>query len=379
MIPFNKPYIPSATIRYCNQVFEQNVSLFKGYFANKCLQYLQNNFQFTHCFLTASCTDALYFSALLLDIKKGDEVIVPSFCFVSVANVFANLGATIVLIDSSPSNPNLDIHSLESLITSKTKAIVFITYAGHAENIDQVQKIAKQKGIYLIEDAAHGFGAEYSQKMVGSFGDIATFSFHETKNITCGQGGLMVINNSSLLTKAETIANHGSNRLDMERGVITNYSWVSKGAEFNLSEISCAVLFSQFEKEKLITQKRIQLWNEYYKGLKSLELQHFFVLPAIQKNNHNGHIFYLRILDVSKRDALIQFLQSKGIHAYTHYEPLHLSAYFVKHYHKVSLPNAELLSKQIIRLPLYYELQKKQVTFIIQQIHQYFMNISYQN
>ncbi|MFK7937370.1 MAG: dTDP-4-amino-4,6-dideoxygalactose transaminase [Saprospiraceae bacterium] len=373
-IPFNKPFLTGKEAHYLYQAVYSGKLSGNGQFTQKCQQLLEQSYQFKKCLLTTSCTDALEMCAILANIQQGDEVIMPSYTFVSTANAFVSRGAKIVFADSGPRHPNLDPLQLPALITARTKAIVVVHYAGVACNMDPILKIAKAKGIIVIEDAAQAIDSFYKGKPLGSIGSLGTFSFHETKNIIAGEGGALTINEYQFLKRAEIIWEKGTNRAAFFRGEIDKYGWVDVGSSFLPSEVVAGFLFAQLENLHQIQERRILLWNTYYEALRSLSAERYFSLPEIPTYaSNNAHIFYLICNSLEERTALIKYLKSQGILAVFHYLSLHSSPYYHDKHDGRELPNSDRFSDCLLRLPMFYELEIEQVLEITQHIKSFYL------
>ena len=319
--------------------------------------------------LTSSCTDALEMCAILIDTKEGDEIIIPSFTFVSTANAFVLRGASIVFADSEIKTPNIDVSEIEKLISPKTKAIVCVHYAGIACDMDALMLLCKKHNLFLIEDAAQAIDSYYKGKPLGSFGHLAAFSFHETKNIISGEGGMLVINDPKFIERAEIIREKGTNRSKFFRGEIDKYGWVDIGSSFLPSDIIAAFLFAQIENLETIQQKRISIWNTYYELLKPMQEKGLVSLPSLPEHaTNNGHMFYLVCNSADERNALIQALKIQNIHAVFHYLSLHKSAYYISKHDGRELPNSDHFTECLLRLPFYYDLNNDQITRICKVI-----------
>jgi dTDP-4-amino-4,6-dideoxy-D-glucose transaminase len=377
MIPFNKPYLTGKEMQYIEEAVKSGKISGNGLFTKKCQEFFEKEFGFKKTLLTTSCTDGLEMAAILADIKEGDEVIVPSFTFVSTALAFVRQGADIVFADSYSDNPNIDADQIEALITEKTKAIVVVHYAGVACDMDKIMSIANKHGIIVIEDAAQAIDSYYiskdgTRKALGSIGHLSAFSFHETKNIISGEGGMLCINDDHFIQRAEIIWEKGTNRSQFFRGEVDKYSWVDTGSSFLPSEIISAFLWAQIENMKDIQDKRIKIWNCYYEGLSSFEpvsikKPKLPLIPAYATNN--AHMFYLVCDNVDDRTKFIQHLKDKGILSVFHYLSLHKSSYYEKYStRKSELPNSDMFSDCLVRLPLFYELTDEQVEYIINTI-----------
>ena len=377
MIPFNKPYLTGKEMQYIEDAVKSGKISGNGLFTKKCQEFFEKEFGFKKTLLTTSCTDGLEMAAILADIKEGDEVIVPSFTFVSTALAFVRQGADIVIADSYSDNPNIDAGQLEALITEKTKAIVVVHYAGVACDMDKIMSIANKHGIIVIEDAAQAIDSYYiskdgTKKALGSIGHLSAFSFHETKNIISGEGGMLCINDDRFIQRAEIIWEKGTNRSQFFRGEVDKYSWVDTGSSFLPSEIISAFLWAQIENMRDIQDKRIKIWNRYYEGLSSFEPVSIKKpkLPLVPEYaTNNAHMFYLVCDNVDDRTRFIQHLKNKGILSVFHYLSLHKSSYYEKYStRKSELPNSDMFSDCLVRLPLFYELTDEQVEYIIHTI-----------
>lgn len=349
-----------------------------GMFSKKSSEFLEQKYGFKKCLLTTSCTDALEMAAILIDIKEGDEVIMPSYTFVSTANAFVLHGAKLVFCDSRIDHPGMDESKIEALITKKTKAIVPVHYAGVACDMDMIMSIANKYGLYVIEDAAHAIDSFYNdkegtQKPLGSIGHLAAFSFHETKNIISGEGGMLVINDEKFIKRAEIIREKGTNRSAFFRGEIDKYGWVDIGSSFLPSDIIAAFLLAQLENIDNIQSKRKEIWNQYYDGLISLEKDGLLKLPSIPDfATNNAHMFYLCCDSLEQRNMLIQTLKEKGIFSVFHYLSLHSSEFYKDKHGDRQLEYADFYTDRILRLPLYYELTSDQIHLIISTIRSIF-------
>ena len=377
MIPFNKPYLTGKEMQYIEDAVKSGKISGNGLFTKKCQEFFEKEFGFKKTLLTTSCTDGLEMTAILADIKEGDEVIVPSFTFISTALAFVRQGADIVFADSYSNNPNIDADQIEALITEKTKAIVVVHYAGVACDMDKIMSIANKHGIIVIEDAAQAIDSYYiskdgTKKALGSIGHLSAFSFHETKNIISGEGGMLCINDDRFIERAEIIWEKGTNRSQFFRGEVDKYSWVDTGSSFLPSEIISAFLWAQIENMRDIQDKRIKIWNRYYEGLSSFEPVSIKKpkLPLVPEYaTNNAHMFYLVCDNVDDRTRFIQHLKDKGILSVFHYLSLHKSSYYEKYStRKSELPNSDMFSDCLVRLPLFYELTDEQVEYIINTI-----------
>lgn len=363
MIPFNKPFIIGNEIEYIKEAVTGGKISGDGMYTKKCHELLEKKYGFPKCLLTTSCTDALEMAAILCDIQQGDEVIAPSYTFVSTVNAFVLRGANIVFADCEENNPNIDVSKIENLITPKTKAIIVVHYAGISCDMDVVFDIAKKHNLFLIEDAAQAIDSFYKGKPLGTFGHFAAFSFHETKNIISGEGGMLVINDLSYVERAEIIREKGTNRSKFFRGEVDKYGWVDIGSSFLPSEIIAAFLYAQLEHLDEIQKKRKEIWNAYYHNLKVLEEENKLSLPAIPDYaTNNGHMFYLVCKSAKERDDLIDYLKGKDILPTFHYLSLHKSQFF--HDTVTDLPWSDKFTERLVRLPFYYELSMDQLKYI---------------
>ncbi len=355
MIPFNRPYISGTEIEYLSKAIQQGFLSVNGIFSQMCTQWFANKF---HCdtrqiYMTTSCTGALEMAAMLCNIEFEDEVIVPSFTFVSSALAFTKFGATVKFVDSLPHHPNMDADKIELLITPKTKAIVAVHYNGVLCNMNEINKLAKKHNLYVIEDAAHGINAADCGKM----GDLACYSFHETKNIHCGEGGMLVVNNVSMIDRADQLWLKGTNRLAFDRGCQSKYEWTETGGAYAMGELNAAFLWSQLNQFDTIISQREQKWKYYYKKLESINR----TLPTLQGSSH---IFYLICNNEENRCKLIMHLAQHGIKSSFHYQALHKSLYIRKNEQQHRLTNADKYANSLFRLPLYYTLMDTEIDFI---------------
>lgn len=368
-ILFNVPFVSEKGLKYVEEVLHTNNKIY----SQKSKEFFKAKYNFVNTFLTSSCTDALEMAAILIDIKDGDEVIIPSYTFVSSANPFVMRGANIVFADSSSSSPNIDVDKIESLITSKTKAIVVVHYGGNACEMNKVMNIAAKYNIYVVEDAAHSIDAFFNNTPLGSFGHLSAFSFHNTKNITCGEGGMLVINDDSLLKRAEIIFEKGTNRAAFKRGEVAKYEWVDIGSSYAMSEITVAYLYSQLEVLNEIQNKRKQLWDLYFHLLKPVCDKKYFCLPVVSDYSvHNAHLFYILCNSLAQRNSLMQYLSINDIQTTFHYSSLHNSPFYKTKYNGLPLVNADKYSDCLLRFPLHYYLKEEDVEFIAAKINSFF-------
>jgi dTDP-4-amino-4,6-dideoxygalactose transaminase len=372
-IPFNKPFLSGNETKYIEEAVRSMKISGDGIFTKKCHTFLEEKYGFLKCLLTTSCTDALEMAAILIDIQAGDEVIMPSYTFVSTANAFVLRGAKIVFVDSLPDHPNIDVSKIEALITPKTKAIVPVHYGGVACDMDVIMELATRFNLFVIEDAAQAIDSFYKGLPLGGIGHLAAFSFHETKNIISGEGGMLVINDAQFAERAEIIREKGTNRSQFYRGEVDKYGWMDIGSSFLPSDIIAAFLFAQLENLDKIQAKRIASWNAYYELLKPLSDMNLFKLLHFDKDKtNNGHLFALIMSNLEERSKLLDFMRTKGILAVFHYLSLHKSPFYQEKHDGRTLENCDNFSDTLIRLPFYYELTQEEIEFICNSIIQYF-------
>lgn len=369
MIPFNKPFQTGNEVKYVNQVIASGKLCGNGEFTKRCQNFFETRYGFRKCLLTTSCTDALEMAAILTEVGPGDEVIVPSYTFVSSALAFVRTGATIVFADSCADQPNIDAESLESLITPRTKVIVPVHYAGCACDMDRIMEIAAKYNLYVVEDAAQAIDSYYKGRPLGSIGHFAAFSFHETKNITSGgEGGLLVVNDERFLRRAEIIWEKGTNRAEFFRGAVNKYGWVDTGSSFLASELCAAYLWAQLEKLDEIQNRRKDIWMRYEEAIAGFAGKNGIKMPTVPDcATNNAHMFYLLFEGLESRTAFIAYMKNNGIICPFHYLPLHASEY-VRHaqganYEKI-LPNADRYADSLVRLPLWCGLEFEQENVI---------------
>tara|TARA_R110000782_G_scaffold40493_6_gene93615 strand:- start:966 stop:2093 length:1128 start_codon:yes stop_codon:yes gene_type:complete len=373
MIPFNKPHLTGKETHYIYDAVNSGKLSGNGKYTKKAQAFFEEKFRFKKTLLTTSCTDALEMAAILLKIVEGDEVIVPSYTFVSTALAFVRQGAKIVFADSRSDHPGIDESLVENLITPKTKAIVVVHYAGVACDMDVIMQIAKKHNIFVVEDAAQAIDSYYKGNPLGGIGHLGAFSFHETKNIISGEGGLLAINDASFEERAEIIWEKGTNRAAFFKGEIDKYGWVDTGSSFLPSELISAFLYAQLEHLKDIQDKRIRLWNIYFENLKDLQNENLLKLPKIPEYaTNNAHMFYVVTKNLEERDNFIRHLRENDMHAVFHYLSLHTSKYYLKNHPLKSLPWSDKYSNCLVRLPLFYELDEIQVNSICKVINDFF-------
>ncbi len=373
IIAFNRPYLTGKEAHYLYQaVLSQKLSG-NGEFTRRCHDFFEKRYGFGKCLLTTSCTDALEMCALLAGIGPGDEVIVPSFTFVSTANAFLLRGANIVFADSRPDQPNIDETAVEALVTPRTRAIVCVHYAGVACQMDALSDIARRHNLLLIEDAAQAVDSYFNGKPLGGIGQLAAFSFHETKNIHSGEGGMLAVNDPSFFSKSEIIWEKGTNRSAFFRGEVDKYNWVEMGSSFLPSEITAAFLWAQLENLDLIQKRRLQIWENYRAGLADLETSGDLRLPAIPGfATNNAHLFYVLTHGAAVRERLLTRLKAAGINAVFHYLSLHASPFFRKKHDGRSLPWSDFYTENLVRLPFFFEMTDEQQGRVIEELRAFF-------
>ena len=375
-ITFNKPYLTGKEAHYIFQaVYEHNHISGNGYFTKKCQTFFEEKYGFKKALMTTSCTDALEMSAILINIKQGDEVIMPSYTFVSTANAFVRQGAKIVFADSEKNTPNIDATQIEKLITEKTKAIVPVHYAGMACDMDTIMALADKYNLFVIEDAAQAIDSFYKGKPLGSIGHLGAFSFHETKNISSGEGGLLTINDERFLKRAEIIWEKGTNRAAFFRGEVNKYGWVDVGSSFLPSDMIAAFLYAQLENLDNIQNKRKEIWEQYYEQLKPLEEKGFIQLPKIPDNaTNNAHMFYIVCKSLEERTKLLAYLKENSIFAVFHYLSLHKSNFYKEIHGNRELKMSDYYENRLLRLPFFFELSSKNVRKITNTIQSFYYN-----
>lgn len=378
MIPFNKPLFINNELNYIKIAIENRQICGDGEFTKKCNEWFEYNFKTSKALLTTSCTHALEMAATLCDIKQGDEVIMPSFTFVSTADAFVMRGAKIVFVDIRQDTMNIDENLIEAAITDKTKAIVPVHYAGVACEMDKIMEIAKKYNLYVVEDAAQGVMSTYKGKALGTIGDFGCYSFHETKNYSMGEGGALLIRDKEMIEKAEIIREKGTNRSKFFRGQIDKYTWVDWGSSYLPSEINAAYLWAQLEEADKINEDRLKSWNLYYENLKMFEEKGYIELPTIPTGCiHNAHMFYIKTKDIEERTKLIAKLKENDILAVFHYIPLHSSPAGIKFgnmFGKDKYTTNE--SERLLRLPMYFEIGESNIAYISDVIKEYYLNRS---
>ena len=374
MISFNVPPYSGNEIKYIESAIKNRKISGDGEFTKKCSEWLEKQLSVPRVLLTTSCTHALEMAAILADIHEGDEVIMPSYTFVSTANAFALRGARIVFVDIRPDTMNIDENLVEAAITEKTKAIVPVHYAGVGCEMDKILEIAKEYNLYVIEDAAQGMMAYYKGKPLGTLSHFGCYSFHETKNYSMGEGGAIVINNEKYIEQAEIIREKGTNRSKFFRGEVDKYTWVSRGSSYLPSEINAAYLYAQLECAEQINLNRLERWNYYHKMLEDLEKKNFIKRPVVPDYcQHNGHMYAIKVKDLEERTKLLAYLKEKGILAVFHYIPLHSSP-AGKKWGRMAGKDVytTVESEKLLRLPMYYNLEFKHIEYIVETIRDYF-------
>lgn len=376
MIPFNIPPYIGAELTYIEEAIKNKKICGDGVFTKKCSKSIEEKFNVQKCLLTTSGTHALEMCAFLCDIKEGDEVIMPSFTFVTSASAFVLRGAKIVFVDVNPDTMNIDEALIEPAITEKTKAIVVVHYAGISCNMDEVSEIAKKHKLILIEDAAQAVMSAYKGRALGTIGDLGVFSFHETKNYSMGEGGAILINNKKYNEQSEIIREKGTNRMRFLRGQVDKYSWVSLGSSYLPSDINAAHLLPQLESAEKINNDRLKSWALYNKLLSPLKEKGFIEIPFIPSySNHNAHMYYIKVKDLAERTSLIEFLKQKEVSAVFHYVPLHSSEAglkFGRFFGEDKYTTNE--SERLLRLPLYYGIEENDIKYVCENIGNFFAN-----
>ncbi|HET6329964.1 MAG TPA: dTDP-4-amino-4,6-dideoxygalactose transaminase [Holophagaceae bacterium] len=375
LIPFNHPHFTGRELELIKDVFDSGRTSGNSTFTGRCQSFFEQRYGFPKALLTTSCTDALEMAALLCDLRPGDEVILASFGFVSTANAFALRGTDLVFADSMECHPNVSVESISERITPRTKAVAVTHYAGVAVDMDDLRSITAPKGIRIIEDAAQGVEAFYKGRPLGALGDLGTYSFHETKNIQCGEGGLLTVNDESLAARAEILWEKGTNRAAFFRGEVDKYTWVDVGSSFLPPDITAAVLWAQLEELEAIHSQRMKVWQRYMDALAPLEMGGQVMLPRIPGYaRHNGHIFYLVLDSLERRTELMAFLKARGISAVFHYQSLHRSPYFSGRHRGGALPHSDRFSDCLLRLPLWSDLSMQDQDSVIEAVLDYFKN-----
>jgi dTDP-4-amino-4,6-dideoxygalactose transaminase len=372
-IPFNKPFVAGKELYYIARAVSLGNIGGDGHFTQQCCRLLEQRFDIHRVMMVPSCTAALEMAVMLCDPQPGDEVILPSFTFVSTANAVVRLGAKPVFVDIRPDTLNLNEELVEAAITPRTKVIFPVHYAGVSCEMNRIEAIARKYGLRVIEDAAQGVNSRYDGRALGSLGDLGTYSFHETKNYICGEGGALCVNDPTLVERAEILRDKGTNRRQFFRGQVDKYTWVDVGSSYVPSEICCAFLYAQLELMDSITERRRAIYTYYREHLAALEDDGLLRLPRVPAECHsNYHIFYILLPDAPTRDGLMQHLKQAGILAVFHYVPLHSAPMGLKlGYHEGQLPVTEEYSARLLRLPLYHEITEAEQAEVVREVTAY--------
>ena len=372
MILFNKPYYSGKELAYLEQVCHSTTMSGNGDFTKQCHRFFEERYGFRKCLLTTSGTDALEMCAMLCRLQPGDEVIVPSYTFVSTALAFLREGARVVFADSGPDHPNITAETIRPLVTPRTKVIVVVHYAGVACDMDPIMALAREHGLLVVEDAAQAIDAFYKGRPLGGIGHLGAFSFHESKNIHCGEGGMLVVNDDRFVRRSEILWEKGTNRAEFYRGMVNKYGWCDMGSSFLPSEFNAAYLWSQLEQLDDIQHKRLQIWTWYHEALADLPASRV-KLPVIPDYaTNNAHMFYLVCASLEERTRLIAYLKEYGVQATFHYLPLHASAYYHDQHDGRPLPACDHFGDCLVRLPLYYELTEAEVNQIAEAVKAFY-------
>ncbi len=374
MILFNRPYFTGKELSYIEQVCHSTTMSGNGDFTKLCHRFFEERYGFRKCLLTTSGTDALEMCAMLCGLQPGDEVIVPSYTFVSSALAFLREGAKVVFADSGPDDPNVTAAAIEPLITPRTRVLVVVHYAGVACDMDAIMALAAKHNLLVVEDAAQAVDSYYKDRPLGSIGHLGAFSFHESKNIHCGEGGMLTINDERFLRRAEILWEKGTNRAEFYRGMVNKYGWCDMGSSFLPSELNAAYLWAQLEQMDDIQSRRKHIWQMYRDGLADLAAQGV-VMPALPDYaTNNAHIFYMVCRSLDERTRLIAYLKEQGVMATFHYLPLHASSYYHDKHDGRALPNCDRYGDCLVRLPLYYELTDEEVHEIITLVRRFYLD-----
>jgi len=373
-IPFNKPFLTGQELEFIKQAVDLGKISGNGMFTQKCHDFFIEKYKFKKVLLTTSCTDALEMSAILLNLKTDDEVIIPSFTFVSTANAFILRNAKIVFADSEKNTPNIDPDKIEELITPKTKAIVVVHYAGVSCDMDKIMRLSNKYNLFVVEDSAQAIDSYYKNRPLGSIGHLSAFSFHETKNVISGEGGMLVVNDENFVKRAEIIWEKGTNRAQFFRGEVNKYEWVDIGSSFLPSEVIAAFLYAQLLHLEEIQKKRLKIWQTYYHAFKYLKDKGVIKLPYIPDYaTNNAHMFYIICTEENDQEKLISYLKKNEILATFHYLPLHKSPFFHDKHDGRPLPLSEYYANHLVRLPLYYDLNEQDQNIIIECVFNFFL------
>ena len=375
MIHYNKPYFSGREIKYLEEVCHSMTMSGNGDFTKKCHSFFEQRYGFKKCLLTTSGTDALEMCAMLCNLREGDEVIIPSYTFVSTALAFLREKAKVVFADSGNETPNITVEQIAPLITPRTKVIAVVHYAGVACDMTPIMKLAKEHNIIVVEDAAQAIDSFYKGRPLGSIGHLAAFSFHETKNINCGEGGMLVVNDERFIPRAEIIWEKGTNRAEFYRGMVNKYGWCDLGSSFLPSEFNAAYLWAQLEQIDDIQTKRKKIWQSYYDSLKGYVEESGMRLPIIPEYaTNNGHIFYIVCPSLDYRSRFMEWMKEHGVQTTFHYLPLHSSQYYASQYQGPQLQQCDRYADCLVRLPLYYELKDEEVNNISKLIIEFAKN-----
>jgi dTDP-4-amino-4,6-dideoxygalactose transaminase len=372
-IPFHRTSLSGKELQYMEEAALSGKISGNGPFTEKCQHFFEEKYKFAKALLATSCTDALEMAALLLNIREGDEIIAPSYTFVSTVNPFVMRGAKVIFADSNSENPNIDASCIEALITPRTRVIIPVHYAGIACDMDKIMALSVKHGIEIVEDAAQSIDSYHKKEALGGIGTMGAFSFHETKNIGCGEGGLLTINKPEYFSRSEIIREKGTDRVAFSRGEVEKYGWVDVGSSFLPSELLAAFLLAQLENLGPIQKKRKELWAQYQLELQSLEIEGKVKLPYLPPfATNNAHIFYLVLNEPEQRNELIKYLKSKDIQTAFHYLSLHKSDYFKGQYRGPELPNADRYSNCLLRLPLFNDMTLEEVQTVCSHVKAFF-------
>jgi len=375
MIPFNKSPYTGDEDKYVLDAMHNQKMAGDSFYTEKCHEWFEENLPCARALLTPSCTHALELAAILIDIKDGDEVIMPSYTFVSTANAFVLRGAKIIFVDIRSDTMNIDETKIEAAITSKTKAIVPVHYAGVACEMDVIMELAKQYNLYVVEDAAQAMHSTYKGRALGTIGHLGAYSFHDTKNYTSGgEGGLLIINDTQFKERAEIVREKGTNRSQFFRGMVDKYSWVDIGSSYLASDLQAAYLWGQLGRVEDINKFRLGVWQKYYNGLEALKLEGKLDLPTLPYNClHNAHMFYIKVENLDERSKIIDFLKKSNISAAFHYVPLHNSVTGLEYgYFNGQDINTTKESERLVRLPMWYGLDEQKISLIIDKVKEFF-------
>ena len=374
MISFNVPPYVGKEKEYVSQAIDNHKICGDGEFTKKCSAWIEEKTGTEKALLTTSCTHATEMAALLCDIQPGDEIIMPSYTFVSTADAFVLRGAKVVFVDIRPDTMNIDEKKIEAAITKKTKAIVPVHYAGVSCEMDTIMDIARRHNLCVIEDAAQGVMSRYKGKALGTIGDFGCYSFHETKNYSMGEGGALLIKNADMIENAEILREKGTNRSKFFRGQIDKYTWVNYGSSYLPSELNAAYLWAELEEADKVNENRLASWNHYYEGLSELSEQGKIDLPVVPEGcEHNAHMFYIKAKDLEERTRLIAFMKEQGVGCVFHYIPLHSAPAgrkFGRFYGEDVYTTRE--SERLMRLPMYYGLEAEQIDYVIEKIKEFY-------